>query len=295
MNQRIDKDQTLCYELCICSRTEDRVGRFYCRAIHAVVHTPYAICRSCPLAATDAEGRPACRYYDINGDQNPEELSPEERRSRIDGLIAAGLTGEFPEFFPKGTPEKNLVIERAIRFAAEAHKGAVRKGNGYPYIIHPVETMGIVSEITDDPDVIAAAALHDVLEDTQTTPEELSARFGEKITHLVLMESEDKRSGRPKNQTWKIRKTENLRRELSAPLDAKKIMLADKISNLRATLEDYRISGDSVWEKFNMRDRNEQEWYYRSVANVLSDLSDTPQYQEYTKILDEVFGHGESQ
>ena len=67
------------------------------------------------------------------------------------------------------------------------------------------------------------------------------------------------------------------------------IMLGDKLSNMRASLRDFRKDPDNLWNKFNMKDVNQQEWYYRSVAEKLSDLKDYPAYQEYVEILDEVF------
>ena len=147
----------------------------------------------------------------------------------------------------------------------------------------------ICRNLTDDMDVVAAAALHDVVEDTDRTIRDIEDEFGTRIAALVGLESENKREGQPKSETWRIRKTENLERERTAPIEAKMIMLADKLSNMRSTVSDYRKSGDAIWNKFNMTDPAEQEWYYRSVAEVLSDLSDTPEYAEYLGMLDEVF------
>jgi myo-inositol-1(or 4)-monophosphatase len=128
-----------------------------------------------------------------------------------------------------------------------------------------------------------------VVEDTPRTLVELEQAFGSRIAGLVAMESEDKRAGQDKGSTWKIRKQENLSREKTASIEAKMIMLADKVSNMRATYRDFLQSGSGIWEKFNMKDPAEQEWYYRSVAEVLSDLSEFELYQEYLRILDEVF------
>ena len=67
-----------------------------------------------------------------------------------------------------GTEEKRM-IQEAVNFAERAHRGAVRKGSRIPYITHPLEAAVIAASITDDPEVIAAAVLHDVLEDTDVT------------------------------------------------------------------------------------------------------------------------------
>ena len=208
----------------------------------------------------------------------------------MNALIQAGFASEFPEYLDE--ENKDLaVVEKAIRYAADAHHGAFRKGNHLPYIIHPMECMMLVMRMTDDVDVIAAAALHDVVEDTPRTLVELEKEFGSRIAGLVAMESEDKRVGEDKGTTWKVRKQENLEREKSASIEAKQIMLADKISNMRATLRDFEVSGHDIWQKFNMKDEAEQEWYYRSVAEVLKELSKDPLYEEYLTILDTVFAH----
>ena len=269
----------------------------YCRAMNAVVLCDTFYCKNCPVCVNPAdipvsedESHVICRYYDLAAGYS-HEMTPEELKQRTEGLIAAGLTDEFPEYLEvERRDDPKEVTERAIRFAAKAHKGTFRKGSGLPYIAHPMEVMEITSGMTKDADVIAASALHDVVEDTPISLEELESTFGTRIANLVHLESENKREDMPKDASWKIRKQENLNREKNAPTEAKMIMLADKISNMRATVRDYRKNGRAVWQKFNMKDEKEQEWYYRSVAEVLSELSDLPQYREYIKMLDEVFG-----
>ena len=148
----------------------------------------------------------------------------------------------------------------------------------------------LVASMTTDNEVIAAAALHDVVEDTSYTLEDIREQFGERIALFVAHESENKREGQPKGETWKIRKQEQLEKVVGVPREAKMIMLADKLSNMRASQRDFRKIGKDIWNKFNMTDEAEQSWYYHTVAKVLSELSDTPCYQEYVSILTEVFG-----
>ena len=66
-------------------------------------------------------------------------------------------------------------------------------------------------------------------------------------------------------------------------------MLADKLSNLRASRRDYRVTGLEMWNKFNMKDPSQQKWYYTSVLEVLEDLKDTPEYKEAEDIIKEIF------
>ena len=73
------------------------------------------------------------------------------------------------------------LVTQAVIFAAQAHDGAARKGGEIPYIVHPMEVVAIASTMTDDPQVLAAAALHDVMEDCGVTFETLSERFGVRV------------------------------------------------------------------------------------------------------------------
>ena len=128
--------------------------------------------------------------------------------------------------------EKALtLLDAAIIFATKAHSGMTRKGTNVPYIVHPIEAAAIVSTMTDDEEVIAAAVLHDVLEDTEATEDDLLARFGRRITELVIGESENKRRNFPAALTWKIRKQETITfLETEADTDAKMLALADKLA-----------------------------------------------------------------
>ena len=87
------------------------------------------------------------------------------------------------------------VFQRAIQYAAEAHEGTHRKGRpDMPYISHPMEAAMIARTMTDDPEVLAAAALHDVVEDTPHTMADIEREFGERIAGIVGHESEDKQA-----------------------------------------------------------------------------------------------------
>ena len=103
---------------------------------------------------------------------------------------------------------------QATRLAAEAHDGAFRKGSRMPYLLHAMETAEIVATMTMDEDVLAAAVLHDVLEDTSVTEEAMRNTVGGHVTELVMAVSEDKRAGQPPEETWRVRKQESVERLL---------------------------------------------------------------------------------
>jgi hypothetical protein len=82
------------------------------------------------------------------------------------------------------------LLDNAIRFAVQAHAGTERRGKGFPYIVHPLEAMAIVATMTSDQELLAAAALHDILEDTDLTVEDLRKTFGDRIARIVEEESD---------------------------------------------------------------------------------------------------------
>ena len=97
--------------------------------------------------------------------------------------------------------EKGSLLARAVAYAAEEHVGQFRKGTQLPYIVHPMEVAAICGTMTEDEEVLAAAVLHDTIEDTPATKEDLEDRFGPRVTELVLSQSENKREGQPATAT----------------------------------------------------------------------------------------------
>lgn len=183
------------------------------------------------------------------------------------------------------------IFDKAIVFATKAHSDSSRKGTTTPYIVHPMEASAIVATITNDRTILAAAVLHDVVEDTDYTIDDIMKEFGKDVARLVSAESEDKRDNLPSEATWKIRKQETLDHlKDKATKEEKMITLGDKLSNIRAMHRDYLEIGDELWNRFNQKDKSEHAWYYKSIAELLSDLSDTSAYQEYVELVNKVFG-----
>jgi myo-inositol-1(or 4)-monophosphatase len=182
------------------------------------------------------------------------------------------------------------LLDSAIKFAVDAHSGMTRKRSNTPYIVHPMEAAVIVSTMTSNDEVIAAAVLHDVVEDTPATIDDVRRRFGDRVAKLVASETEDKRSDRPASETWRERKEESLSFLASTDdLDVKRVWLGDKLSNMRSYYRLYLKEGPNLWRNFHQTDPLQQEWYYRRIADLLSDLSDTEAWQEYSFLVDLVF------
>lgn len=184
------------------------------------------------------------------------------------------------------------ITERAILYATVKHAGVERKGMKVPYITHVMEAMEVVSRITDNDEIRAAAVLHDTLEDTNATVGELTELFGPVVASLVMLATEDKRKDQPAEDTWKIRKKESLDHLKLSGTAAKMVALGDKLSNIRDMYQDYMVMGDKLWNKFNQKDPAEQEWYYREMRDIFSsdeEISRSQAYQEYCFLLNKVF------
>jgi len=127
--------------------------------------------------------------------------------------------------------EKSLsLILKALAFAAHKHRDQRRKDvEASPYINHPIDLANILTNEGDvhDPLVICGALLHDTVEDTQTTADELEREFGPTIRHIVMEVTDDKRLTKQERKQAQIEHAAHISEQ------AKLVKLADKISNLR--------------------------------------------------------------
>ena len=188
-------------------------------------------------------------------------------------------------------PLNTELLDRAIIFAVRAHAGTERRGKGFPYIVHPMEAVEIVATITPDQELLAAAALHDTVEDTDVTVEQIRAEFGDRIAALVASESDVFEAGVSEEDSWHSRKKAAIDRLAAASHDAKIVALGDKLSNMRAIARDYAVKGDELWKIFHAKDPKDHEWHYRGLADSLRELSDTFAFQEFEALINQVFGH----
>ncbi len=188
-------------------------------------------------------------------------------------------------------PLDTSFVDKAIRFAVEAHAGTERRGKGFPYVIHVLEAMTIVATMTSDPELLAAAALHDTVEDTELTIDQIAAHFGPRVAALVEAVTDIQLAEDGKRKSWRARKQEAIDRIAASSRDAKMVALGDKLSNMRAIARDFHRKGDALWGIFHAPGgRNDHEWHYRGLAESLSELSDTEAYREFLALINEVFG-----
>ena len=176
------------------------------------------------------------------------------------------------------------LLDRAIVFAVRAHANTERRGKGFPYIVHPMEAVEIVSTMTSDQELLAAAALHDTVEDTDVTLEQIRAEFGDRIASIVESESDEMEGA-----DWRSRKQAAIDRLAAASLDAQMVAMGDKLSNMRAIARDYAVRGEDLWKIFHAPDPSDHEWHYRGLAQSLRALADTCAYKEFVSLIHQVW------
>ena len=189
------------------------------------------------------------------------------------------------------TPEElaeNTMLNGAIGFALAKHKNGLRKGTKMPYIVHPLEVMHILMLMGADKNLMAAGVLHDTVEDTDATLEEIAVIFGDDVAALVASHTE-----KDKSLPWKERKEIALEHLKHANKREQMLVLADKLSNMRDIARDYAELGDKLWERFN-RGKDSQSWYYHGGADALAKLGEYEDtkalYKEFAGLVDKVFG-----
>lgn len=175
-----------------------------------------------------------------------------------------------------------LMLDNALIFAARAHDGQKRKSTDVPYVVHPVGVMLVLMECgEEDPEMLAAALLHDTLEDTAVTLDQLRAGFGSRVAEIVAGCSEP-----DKRDTWEHRKQHTITYLKTAPRDIALVSAADKLHNVRSMARDQVVQGDVLWTRFK-RGRAEVAWYYRSIVQSLTQ-TDLRDHLLVRKLKDEV-------
>ena len=246
----------------------DSEGFFYCRVVDGMLNykKEQQVCGcGCPCYTghqDDVQGKFACCYCDEGMEEKP---------------------ALFP--FVQGLDER---LYKAYAYAANAHAGQHRKKTTIPYFTHIITTMNYAMKLTKDIEVLQAAILHDTVEDTWVTFEDLRKVFGDRVVELVAGETENKRHNLPASETWELRKRETIEHLNSKSLDVKVIVLADKTANLESIVKEKKYLGERVWDKFNQTDKRKHEWYFRAIREKLPELNDTSVmklYDEYLEIL----------
>ena len=160
-------------------------------------------------------------------------------------------------------------LEQAIRAAAVLHKDQTRRGKvPLPYVTHLAAVAWLVADYSKNEDCIIAAWLHDTLEDTEYTAEELEEDFGEKVRKIVETVSEPKTKD-GEELSWKERKSTYLEQLKAGPDDALLIAAADKIHNMRSIVEEYYDNHEGFIKDFS-GSLDERAMRYQELSNLLN-------------------------
>lgn len=151
----------------------------------------------------------------------------------------------------------------ALELAARAHSEQKRKGTDVPYVTHPVAAAMILLKHGIEEELVIAALLHDTIEDTDLTLDDICKVFGERVAVVVKGCSEQDKSA-----PWEERKSATLTYLQSAPRDVAVVSCADKLHNIITISRDYELHGDQVWDRFK-RGRDKVAWYYRGLVDAL--------------------------
>ena len=226
------------------------------------------------IAGSIAEG-----YYGLDDKWKAEAYArlPEDLAAilrRFDALYGVRRTGDVHP------------LHRAIRFAEQAHRGQKRKGSDVDYIVHPMEVLQLLTQMGASQELQIAGVLHDTVEDTDVTIEEIRAAFGDRVAALVGSHTEDK------TKSWRERKQATLDELKAAERDVKLLIMADKVSNLRSMLWDYGQLGEALWDRFNAP-KEAQAWVNGAMREILQDfLMDAdaaPVYRELAALYEALF------
>ncbi|TXC91463.1 bifunctional (p)ppGpp synthetase/guanosine-3',5'-bis(diphosphate) 3'-pyrophosphohydrolase [Metabacillus litoralis] len=180
------------------------------------------------------------------------------------------------------------LLEYARNFAKIAHADQVRKISSEPYYVHVDSVANTLKKAGFSREVVIAGYLHDVIEDTNVTEQEILQLFGKDVLQYVLDNTENK------NLSWEERKQETINKAKTLSLESKALIAADKLDNSEDLLIYYQRYGEKVWKHFN-RGHNQQLWYYNEIVNSIFYGVPKDQVPEFfntlKKNVEDLFGH----
>jgi guanosine-3',5'-bis(diphosphate) 3'-pyrophosphohydrolase len=170
------------------------------------------------------------------------------------------------------------LIEEATKLAVRAHAGQTRKKSDTPYIVHPVSVAIILARHGFGETVIAAGLVHDVVEDTEVTLEEVREKLGEPVAQIVAPVTHDD------SLPWEDKKRAYVASVRSASVEAEALSVADKIANAQSLIEAHAREGSTVWRYFNAG-RDKKLWFEHEMLTMLRKTWQHPLVDEYAKLV----------
>ncbi len=170
------------------------------------------------------------------------------------------------------------LIEKAARIALREHAGQKRK-DGSPYVIHPFMVALKLTQHNFPETVIAAALVHDVMEDTTFPEAELRRELGDEVVNIVKAVTNEK------NEDWEAKKSKYVETVRNGPVGAKAVCAADKIHNLESLLATHAEQGPELWKTFTGT-RAQKQWFESKVLTMLKETWSHPLLTEYERLLE---------
>ncbi|WP_404457422.1 HD domain-containing protein [Oceanobacillus kapialis] len=178
--------------------------------------------------------------------------------------------------------------EKAKSFAERAHHGQTRKNSNAPYVTHPIRVAERLEKEGCSEELICAAYLHDVVEDTDYKIADIEKHFGNKVAELVAAHTEDK------SKSWEERKQHTIDTVREGSKDVKFLIVADKLDNLLGQEKDVERLGAAAWKNFNAGVAK-QKWYNQSICeamyNGLEEKHVPSFFKEYEDLIKRVFNN----
>ncbi|MEH2004190.1 HD domain-containing protein [Nostoc sp.] len=174
----------------------------------------------------------------------------------------------------------------ALIYATQLHANQVRKGSGVPYVAHLLGVASIALEYGANEDEAIAALLHDAIEDQggAATRSEIRRRFGDNVTAIVDGCTDDDTTPKP---PWRQRKEAYIAHIPTASPSVLLVSLADKLYNAQSILKDYRVLGESVWERFQGR-KEGTLWYYRALVDAFRKTESSVIIEELERVIAQI-------
>ncbi len=169
------------------------------------------------------------------------------------------------------------LIDTALQLAIEAHKGQKRH-EGTPYITHPVAVALMIARHGFDDNVVVAALVHDVLEDTKVTESEMRLKLGDAVADIVAAVSYDH------SLPWREQRERYIESVRQAGEGAMAVSVADKIHNAQSLLDLHAQGGQDVWDNFNAT-QEQKLWFEEAMLAMLKEAWQHPLVGEYEALV----------
>jgi len=173
------------------------------------------------------------------------------------------------------------LIEKAARIATIAHKEQLRKDEDIPYIVHPFMIALLLTSYKFSETVVAAALVHDVLEDTDFSEEQLREEMGEEVMAIIASVTNDD------SLSWEEKKKKYIETVRAGSDGAKAVATADKIHNAQSLLAGAAKQGSDVWKHFNAG-REKKLWFENAMLSMLQETWQHPLVAEYATLVAEM-------